>query len=63
MIEIIKRGTKRIITCKKCGCEFSFDEIEDVVRIPDPIHQGLTVRVVPCPQCNHGNPVDKETIR
>lgn len=63
MVEIIKKGTKRIITCPKCGCEFSFDEIEDVVRIPHPLHQGLTMRVIPCPQCNHSVSVDKETVR
>lgn len=63
MVEIIKRGTKVIRTCQKCGCEFSFDEIKDVVKIPHPFHAGLTQRVVPCPQCNASVLVDKETVK
>lgn len=63
MIEIIKRGTKKIKTCPKCGCEFSFDEIEDVVRIPHPLHKGLTMRIIPCPQCSHRVPADEENVK
>ena len=52
MIEIIKRGTKIVTECKKCGCEFSF-ESEDVQRkysfIDNPKKYG---EYVMCPQCN-----------
>ena len=29
MIEIIKEGTKRIVTCYNCGCVFSYEK-EDI---------------------------------
>lgn len=43
MIEIIKHGTKQVTKCKKCGCEFSYEE-EDVRVTP-------LNKSVECPQC------------
>lgn len=54
MIKIIREGTRRITTCKSCGCLFSY-EAEDINNIRDhippdqPFHvQGIYVI---CPQC------------
>ena len=43
MIEIIKHGTKQVTKCKKCGCEFSYDE-EDI-RVTS------LKNIIECPQC------------
>ena len=32
MIEIIKHGTKQVTKCKKCGCEFSYDEDYNILK-------------------------------
>lgn len=45
MIKIIKKGTRQIATCEKCGCVFSYEE-EDIK------HLGSCKKYVICPQCN-----------
>ena len=48
MIEIIKPGTKQIMKCKACGCEFSYEE-EDTQQIAGVmVGSRITVK---CPQC------------
>ena len=58
MIQIIKKGTRKIAECPNCGCEFSYEE-EDVIR-------GLMWKDdrVNCPQCNKavGIMVEREVI-
>lgn len=56
MIEIIKRGTKKITKCNFCGCEFSYEE-EDLQylnyvegKFVPGINHGYK-RYVLCPQC------------
>ena len=46
MIQIIKKGTRKIAKCQNCGCEFSYER-EDV--LVDPIWREKRVN---CPQCN-----------
>ena len=52
MIEIIKRGTKTKITCKECGCLFSYEEEDIEIEKSNP-YSGYTVpkRKIKCPQC------------
>ena len=45
MIQIIKKGTRKIAECPICGCEFSYDR-EDLFM--DPIQKEW---IVNCPQC------------
>lgn len=61
MIEIIKKDTKKIITCFKCGCKFSYEE-EDIKRekkydkhytfIDYPISKNFIKEYIKCPQCD-----------
>lgn len=60
MIVIIKRGTKKIVKCEKCGCEFSYEE-EDIKHLENHngnysfcsgIRPGYKSYVI-CPQCSH----------
>lgn len=48
MTEIIKFGTKKIMKCRKCGCEFSYEN-EDVKQIIGT--KGGARSIVTCPQC------------
>ena len=60
MIKIIKKGTKQLATCDKCGCIFSYEE-EDIKHLEN--HNGEYSFVngtkhgykkyVICPQCNY----------
>ena len=59
MIKIIKVGTKRLATCEKCGCVFSYEE-EDIKHLEnhngeysfvDGIKHGYKNYVI-CPQCS-----------
>lgn len=52
MIEIIKEGTKKIATCTRCGCVYSYEN-EDI-KTHDDIEYTLGSRYdyVNCPQCN-----------
>lgn len=52
MIEIIKRGTKNITTCKQCGCKFSYEseDIQQKFSFVD-IYKQYKDYVI-CPQCN-----------
>lgn len=50
MIEIIEHGTKQTLKCKKCGCVFSFENVD--------IEHGTYCNIwnysydyVTCPQC------------
>ena len=45
MIQIIKKGTRKIEKCPTCGCEFSYER-EDLCM--DPISKEW---IVNCPQC------------
>lgn len=49
MIEIIKPGTKEVMKCKSCGCEFSY-ESEDIQEVISTLN-GARV-FVKCPQCS-----------
>lgn len=40
MIEIIKPGTKEKISCKSCGCLFSYEK------------EDIEIKYITCPQCN-----------
>lgn len=57
MIKIIKEGTKRTVTCDKCGCLFSFeDEDTKKVSMADGCCEFIGYKVsVVCPQCKHEN--------
>ena len=59
MKQIIKRGTKkRYMTCRECGCYFSyeFDDIElQVFR--DLYNNNRERKVLTCPQCSESIPV------
>ena len=46
MIQIIKKGTRKIEECPTCGCEFSYER-EDLCM--DPIYKKW---IVNCPQCS-----------
>ena len=52
MIKIIEPGTRRIIKCTECGCEFSFDE-DDIKGYKLYVVDPLAVRepYIECPQC------------
>ena len=50
MIEIIERGSKEVINCKKCGCKFSYEK-EDIQNIDIDNYKGWK-EVVICPQCS-----------
>lgn len=50
MIEIIKRGSKTVTTCCRCGCKFSF-ESEDVQKEDIDNYKGYR-EFVWCPQCS-----------
>lgn len=52
MIEIIKRGTKTKMTCKECGCLFSYEE-EDIEVEPRNPYSSYTIpkKKIRCPQC------------
>ena len=50
MIEIIKRGTKTITTCKQCGCKFSY-ESEDIQEQCTDMYKQYR-EYVQCPQCD-----------
>ena len=46
MIEVIKRGTKKICTCSECGCSFKYEEEDVNVGVFN------AVDTIQCPQCN-----------
>ena len=52
MIKIIKEGTRKIVKCPNCGCEFSYEE-EDIEKdgllVNNSVFIGKTWVV--CPQC------------
>ena len=52
MIKIIEPGTRRIIKCTECGCEFSFNE-GDIKGYKLYVVDPLAVRepYIECPQC------------
>lgn len=50
MIEIIKRGTKTITTCKQCGCKFSYESEDIQEECIDGYKQYR--EFVQCPQCD-----------
>lgn len=47
MIKILKPGTRQIVTCEKCGCEFSYeqDDVEMKCKL------GNERYYVSCPMC------------
>ena len=53
MIEIIKKGTKKIITCLKCGCVFSYEEEDIRNDCNDYCAALLYKKYIQCPQCNN----------
>ncbi len=50
MITIIKRGPKEVVTCKNCGCLFSYEKTDIVYKDLDN-YKACECCVV-CPQCN-----------
>lgn len=54
MIEIIKNGTKKQLTCKQCGCLFSYEaediQTKDYGHNFDNLH---TQQYIICPQCKN----------
>lgn len=51
MIEIIEEGTKKVVKCNYCGCKFSYEHVDTIIKTLDsPIRS--TMEYVPCPQCN-----------
>lgn len=49
MIEIIKRGTREVITCRTCGCIFAYEK-EDIINIDLDAYKAFK-EFVRCPQC------------
>lgn len=49
MKKILKRGSKEIVTCKTCGCLFSYEK-EDVLE-KDLDNYKAFKRYTLCPQC------------
>lgn len=54
MIQIIKKGTRKVVQCQACGCEMSYED-KDVLYIRGEYDVGLDVSgpFIICPQCNH----------
>lgn len=48
MIHIIKKGTKEVQECPKCGCVFSYDAEEDVIKNSTQFYFSVSID---CPQC------------
>lgn len=46
MIQIIKKGTKKIEECPTCGCVFSYERVDLCM---DPISREW---IINCPQCS-----------
>ena len=58
MIIILKHGNRQICSCKVCGCEFSYEEIDVNLK-------SKRLKVITCPQCKYmitlnGEPIDDE---
>ena len=52
MIKIIRHGTRQTKECERCGCLFSYDEV-DICNVPS-IETKLDfkeTRFIECPQC------------
>lgn len=43
MIKIIRHGTRQTKECERCGCLFSYDEV-DICKVP-------STHIIECPQC------------
>lgn len=66
MRTIIKKGTRKQLTCSKCGCLFSYEE-EDIQHLE--YENGAYTFVegtkhgyknyVMCPQCDYDNAIEK----
>ncbi len=54
MIRIIKQGTKQTTTCETCGCFFSFEKEDLVIKNLDSVVESYTdwKEFVNCPQCS-----------
>ena len=53
MIKIIEHGTRKEQRCEKCGCLFSYEEI-DVKKGNEMLLQvHMPFKYVRCPQCNN----------
>lgn len=53
MIEIIKPGTKEKISCKSCGCLFSYEKEDIEIGHPHNLyHLATEIKYITCPQCN-----------
>lgn len=54
MIKIIKEGIRKITTCDKCGCEFSYEHEDiEVIDISDMFGNLTITKKIECPQCKH----------
>lgn len=63
---IIKKGTRQKLTCRKCGCLFSYED-EDIQHLEcengacifvEGAKQGYK-KYVMCPQCNYDNVIEQ----
>ena len=61
MIKIIKPGTRRIMICDKCGCEFSFEKEEVLEKCLDGYKH--YAEYIICPQCHKQHTVRDNTVR
>jgi DNA-directed RNA polymerase subunit RPC12/RpoP len=53
MIEIIKPRTKEKISCKSCGCLFSYEKEDIEIGHPHNLYPLVTeIKYITCPQCN-----------
>lgn len=51
MIKIIEHGTRKEQRCKKCGCLFSYEEID--VKKRNAVTSAYAFKYIRCPQCNN----------
>ncbi len=54
MKKIIKKGTKAIMKCDNCGCEFSYEEEDTHTALTNHLRSKYTTTtyLVDCPQCD-----------
>ena len=48
MIKIIRHGTRQTKECERCGCLFSYDEV-DICNVSSINY--LKAHIIECPQC------------
>ena len=53
MIKIIRHGTRQTKECERCGCLFSYDEVDTLIdsKLDSNTFEAHATRVIECPQC------------